>query len=246
MPEFAEGAIVRATVSVAGALDAYGVNFGGSSKGEIRTASYSDLVVTDTVDAQGRYSLIIPNGNADNGNGIPIDVEFLPFEAQQTYAAFQGDTVAIVTRDVIFGSDASDGEHIDNNVPSVFLQIGAPTGSASGFALTSEPQRSEIDDYSFYDIDNRGTGYEIGDRFNFSDDPDEVAAYIEVDDVNDDGAITDWFLVNNGAEYSTAPSLSQDGDASGSGASFIFLFRTVYDIMISHFRNLPVASTFVR
>ncbi|MGD1890365.1 MAG: carboxypeptidase-like regulatory domain-containing protein [Cyclobacteriaceae bacterium] len=234
MPEFAEGAIVRATVSVAGALNAYGVNFGGSSKGEIRTASYSDLVVTDTVDAQGRYSLIIPNGNADNGNGIPIDVEFLPFEAQQTYAAFEGDTVAIVTRDVIFGSDASDGEHIDNDIPSMFIEIGAPTGSASGFALTTEPQRTSLSFYSFYELDIRGSGYEVGDRFNFSDDPDEVAAYIEVDDVNDDGAITDWFLVNTGAEYCTAPSVSQDGDASGSGASFIFLFRTVYDVMISN------------
>ncbi len=236
-PEFAEGAVVRGSISVAGALGSYGVSFGSSSKGEIRTASYTDFVVTDTVGADGRYSLVIPNGNADGGDGISADIEFLPYEAQQTYLAWQGDSLAVVTKAVIFESTgtSNDDDHLDYDLPSVWVEIGAPTGSASGFAVSPRAVAKDLNGGDV-ELDNRGTGYTVGDRFNFSADTAGNQAYIEVTAVDaDNGAITGWTLVDDGAvDYTSTPTLTQDDAATGSGATYLMTTEFSYEFEVTN------------
>lgn len=232
-PEFAEGAVVRATISVAGALDAYDIPFGSSNKGEIRTASYSDFVRTATVGADGRYSLIIPNGNADNGEGIDAKVEFLPFEAEQTYLAWQGDSLAVVKKQVIFDPNAADDGHIDGNLPSVWVEVGAPTGTASGLEFAVTPLRDDLKN-SDVELENKGADYVVGDKFNFSKDADDNAAYLEVTSVDANGGITGYTIIDNGASYDAAPSLEQDAAASGTGASFMSTYTGDYEVSIAN------------
>lgn len=233
-PEFAEGAIVRASIMVNDALAPYNVDLG-SGKGDIGVASYSNFVLTDTVGADGRYSLIIPNGNANNGAGINANVEFLPFEAKQKYVAWQGDSLAVVTKNVIFGSGASAGGHLDTDLPSVYVEIGAPTGSASGFELEAVAMRTPFDEYSWAGLLEDGSGYEVGDVFTFSEDADGNAATIVVDDVDEEtGAILDWDLFDNDATYDTEPSLVQGEAVEGTGAKFKVFFMTEYQIKVKN------------
>lgn len=231
-PEFAEGAIVRATIGVEAALNSYGIYFD-DDKGEIKSASYSGFVQVDTVDAEGRYSLVIPNGNADGGNGIPHTVEFLPFVAEQTYIKAQGDSLAVVTEEVVFG-DGGTGSHIDADISGVYAVIDAPVNNAQGFELTAEAGRTFLDSDGTININTRGKGYKMGDRFNFAADADGVASYIEVKTVDGDGAIATWSFEDNGATYSSKPELSQDAAASGSDASFTLNFVTMYDIKVAN------------
>ena len=237
MPEYATGATVRATISVAQALESYGIEFS-TGVGEIKSATYSDFVKTATVGEDGRYTLVIPNGNADGGTGIPHQIEFLPFVAEQTYAEQQGDSLVMVTKEIVFG-DGTD-THIDENLPGVYAVIGEPVNNARGFELMTEIIRSPLSKiaqpglgrFSSIKIDDRGAGYAVGDRFNFSDDETENASYITVDAVDGNGTIVEWSLVTNGATYSAKPSLSQDDNASGSGASFVLDYVPAYGIKV--------------
>ncbi|MEQ9439663.1 MAG: hypothetical protein RIG62_11475 [Cyclobacteriaceae bacterium] len=234
-PEFAEGAVVRATISVGDMFDDYDINHGYSDKGIIRTASYSNFVVTDTVDAEGRYSLVIPNGNADDGNGIDVRVEFLPFETEQTFLAWQGDSLAVVTKDVIFESTgtSNDDDHLDYDLPSVWLEIGAPTGTASGLELSITKVRDDLNTYDV-ELDAVGKDYIVGDLFNFSADADDNVAQLRVTGVDFNGSITSYTIDDNGATYDAAPTLTQDGAASGTGATFLSTYYTDYEVTIAN------------
>ncbi|MEM9829346.1 MAG: hypothetical protein AAF944_01835 [Bacteroidota bacterium] len=236
-PEFAEGAIVRASISVSGALGDYNISIGGA-KGQVASASYDNFVVVDTVGADGRYSLIIPNGNANSGNGLSgVVVDFLPYETQQTYLTLQGDSLTMVTEAVIFDPAAAGpiGNHIDTDLPSAWIEIGAPTGSASGFA-TSPRAIARALVTADAQLDRRGTGYTVGDRFNFSADTAGNDSYIEVTAVDaDTEAITNFIVVTDGAsDYTAKPSLTQDDAASGSGATFILVPLFDYEFEVTN------------
>ncbi len=243
-PEFAEGAIVRATIDVDDIEGKYSTCFDCSGKGEIQSATYTGLRQTATVGADGRYTMIVPNGNGSDGLGIEAEIEFLPFEAEQTYLAMQGDSLAVVTRNIIFNPDAGGaiGDHVDNDLPSIWVEIGAPTGAASGFAVAAKAIAKDLDGGSAFFglnpdvvLDNRGTGYTVGDRFNFSADTSDNAAYIEVTAVDaDTDAITGWTVVDDGAvDYTSTPTLTQDAGASGSGATFLITAGFTYEFEVT-------------
>ncbi len=224
-PEFAKGAVVRATISVDKALEKFGIDLGDDDKGGVKSATYSGFVQIDTVDANGEYELTIPNGNGKDGAGIEHSIEFLPFTAPQTYVKKQGDTLAIVNEDVVF--DGTSHNDVDTNLSSVYATIEAPVNNASGFELMAEAQETALAKANM-SIAARGSGYVIGDELMF-DENDGSASYIRVDGVNDDGAITLWDVVTDGAAYSSKPGLTA-ASATGSGASFVHNFKTSYKV----------------
>ena len=239
-PEFAEGAMVQATIDVNQIRNKYATCFSCDGKGEIQSATYTGLRQTATVGADGRYSLIIPNGNGSDGLGIQANIEFLPYEAEQTYVVEQGDSLAVVTKTVIFESTgtSNDDGHLDYDLPSVWVEVSAPVNNAQGFELEARAIRRAIDYGSTYNLDNRGADYADLDEFAFEADADgEIAGFI-VDDVDDDtGEILTWSFTNDldgnliGAEYDTEPALT-DNSATGSGASFMVNFATDYNIYV--------------
>nr|WKN38405.1 hypothetical protein K4G66_06785 [Tunicatimonas sp. TK19036] len=250
-PEFAEGAIVRATLSVGNALGAYGINTG-NDKGEIQSASYSNFIVTDTVDASGSYSLVIPNGNADSGNGIfgpALSMDFLPFEAQQTLVVEQGDSLAVISRAAIFG----DGTNYDvESLPSVYVEVEEPVNSASGFELGAKANRSALSN-SAIDIATRGSGYAVNDTIFFSADSDGEQAGFRVTSIDANGGILGVSGIDNDiddidnsfAAYSEEPSVASTS-GSGSGATFDLRFVTTYNVFVknqgSGYYSLPIVT----
>ncbi|MEM6845513.1 MAG: hypothetical protein AAF632_25085 [Bacteroidota bacterium] len=237
-PEFAEGAVIRATMDVAAIEGAYSTSFSSTAKGGIQSASYTGLVQTATVGENGEYTLIVPNGNGAAGGGIAVDVEFLPFEATQTYVTLQGDSLATVTRNVVFGTDSDIYSAIEDDLdlPAMFLEIGAPTGVASDFALEAELVPTQLSN-SIIRIDNRGADYQMGDEIYFVEDEDENDAFIRVESVDENGAITGFEIEDHGAEYSATPSLLADADqefANGTGATFDIEYVGAYNIKIAN------------
>ncbi len=244
MPELAVGAKVRATISVNNALGSYGIDVGDTGKGDIKSATYSDFVQTATVGDDGRYSLIIPNGNADNGAGIPHTIEFLPFTGMQTYVKAQGDTLAVVEEEVVFGSGSSTN-HINTGFPSVYAVIEDPASNAEGFTVMAKANRVALSNSNVRVLD-RGTGYEVGDKFTFAADADGQTASLTVATIEDPdgdgtGPILTLSSITNdedgdltNATYDAAPAISQDAANDGTGASLFTEFRTTYDLMVEN------------
>lgn len=242
-PEFAEGAVVRATLSVGTVLGNYGVPFGSTSKGEIRTATYSDFVKTATVGADGTYSLILPNGNGDSGSGLPVNIEFLPYTATQTFVAMQGDSLAVMSKEVIFGNGGTT-THLDSDLPSVYLEIAEPVNTAQGFELGTKVIPTRLSDGSEVFLDKRGSGYEVGDKFIFAAGKNgKKASFIVTSIVDPDGDgkgvintisdIDDWDT-DADAVYETKPAISQDTENTGTGATFILNFATYYNLYVAN------------
>ncbi len=244
MPELAVGAKVRATISVSNALDSYGINVGNTGKGDIKSATYSDFVQTATVGDDGRYTLIIPNGNADNGAGIPHTIEFLPFTGMQTYVKAQGDTLAVVEEEVVF-SNGSSTNHISTGLPSVYAVIEDPASKAEGFTVMAKANRTVLSSSEVKVLD-RGTGYEVGDKFVFAADADGQTASLTVATIEDpDGDSKGPILTLSGiandedgdftsAEYDAAPAVSQDAGNDGTGATLFVEFVTSYDLVVEN------------
>ena len=244
MPELAVGAKVRATISVSNALNSYGIFVGNTGKGDVKSATYSDFVQTATVGDDGRYSLIIPNGNADNGTGIPHNIEFLPFTGMQTYVKAQGDTLAVVEEEVVFGSGSSTN-HILTSLPSVYAVIEDPASNAEGFTVMAKANRVALSNSTVRVLD-RGTGYEVGDKFTFAADADGQTASATVATIEDpDGDGTGPILTLSGitddedgdltdATYDAAPVISQDAANDGTGATLFTEFRTTYDLVVEN------------
>ncbi len=249
-----EGALVRARLSVEDVLRDYSINVGSMSKGGIVSASYSDFTIIDTTDANGMYSMVVPNGLDEDGSGIWDNgssvIEFLPFEGSQTLVVEQGDTLAVVSKPVRF--DNGGGGHIDTNLPSVFAEVSAPMGDGpSGLELDATPHPTDLFESELKIVDG-GSGYKENDIFVFSTGVDEDYAasedyaYALVADVDDEGAITDIFIVDNGAKYITSPGVPSPATEEqadeilgatapvGTGASFELQFQVEYNVFITN------------
>ena len=231
-PEPAEGAIVRSTINIDNALSSYQ---SGATYGRIETATYTGFKQETTVDSEGNYTLVIPNGNGKDGQGFASKVEFLPYEREQTYVMEQGDSLVVMTEMVVFDPNAgvTGGNHIDESLPNVFVKVGAPTGNASGMELVAEATRTAFTSYSSVLVDGRGKDYTAGDRFNFSADKDGNAAFLTVN-VDGSGAITSVNIDNNGAIYDAAPTLTPGANVTGTGAALMINFRTNYNIKLTN------------
>ncbi|WKN46193.1 hypothetical protein [Tunicatimonas pelagia] len=236
--EAATGAVVRATLNVQSVMSLYGnLNRG---LADVQTLTYSNFVITDTVDAEGNYTLVVPNGNATDGNGLlgsALTLDFLPFTANQTLVVEQGDSLAVVTREAIFG----DGTAFDVDfLPSVSVDIAAPVNSASGFELGTKANRTLLSSFSAVALLNGGQDYASGDILYFGEDADGNKAGFTVGSVDANGSIITLNGIDNdvdatgtNATYSTEPGF--DGtDGSGTGAVFDLRFQTTYNIFVTN------------
>ncbi len=263
MPEPAEGAIVRANISVGDALGAYGISTG-STKGQIKSISYSNFIIEATVDAEGNYTMVVPNGNADNGDGLfdygAVDFDFLPFEADQTLVVEQGDSLAVVTRRTLFDPNQS-ASSVDL-VPSVSVEIAAPVNTASGFELGTKANRSLLSTYSAIDLVSGGSGYAPDDEIIFAEDADGNQAGVVVGTVDGSGKILslkdlnafsfglqafndDITVTGTSAIYDAEPAVASTS-GSGTGASFDLRFQTTYKVFITNrgsgYFNVPTVT----
>lgn len=230
MAENATDAIVQATISVKDALTPYSAangNYGG-----IKNATYEGFKQTATVDENGDYTLIVPTGNGDSGSGIVADIEFLPFEHDQTYVKLNEDgSLETVTEKVIFGNgDVTN--HINENLPSIYMEIEAPTGVAEGFEVKAELNEQTVFE-SDIEVTAGGTGYTDGDTFELSVEGEDTPTTFQVS-VNGEGQITGTYsYVSTGAKHTKKPTVKAK-TASGTGASFAIEFQDNYSVVISN------------
>ncbi|MFP4094008.1 MAG: hypothetical protein ACLFUB_05960 [Cyclobacteriaceae bacterium] len=256
--EVVQGAIVRATLSVEDVLDDFGICLGCGAVGGIEGASYSNFTLVDTTDANGVYSLVIPNGLTDNGNGVRATIEFLPYEAEQTYYALQGDTIALVTKTVRFDPNeyGSGGTDISTSLPGVWAEVSSPVGnSATGLELGTKAYPTALSS-STLRITNGGSGYAEDDIFTFATgvgtdfNASTSYAYARVTDVDANGRITQLNfggnIVDNGALYianpgvptpATAAQITDIGfgqEPAGTGATFELQFQVRYSLFIAN------------
>lgn len=244
-PEFAEGAIVRASLSVSGVLGTYGISTGSTSKGAINTISYHDFVVTDTVDADGKYSLVVPNANGDNGDGIlsALEVDFLPFESKQKLVVKQGDSLALLEKDAIFGNGTESDIEV---LPSVYVEISAPSQNAGGLELGVKANATRLSTYSEIHMVSRGDNYAVGDTLFFSKGTNGEQAFFLVDEIIDQdndgkGPIQYYSGIDDDADgdftnalYDKAPTISHGTDTEGTGATFKLAYETTYKVFIKN------------
>jgi len=249
-----EGAVVRARLSVDDVLDDYGINVGSTNKGDVISASYTSFTITDTTDANGMYSMVLPNGLDDDGSGIWDNsssvIEFLPIETNQTLLVEQGDTLAVVSKAMRF--DSGGGGHIDTTLPSVYAEVSSPEGNApTGLELDATPDPTDIT-VSEFNVTNGGSDYVVGDIFTFATgvDADGNAstdyAYVEVTAVDGDGSITNGNTNNNGALYIASPGVPTPATAAqiaeigfgtvpaGTGATFELKYEVNYNVFIAN------------
>jgi hypothetical protein len=258
-----EGALVRARLSVEDVLLDYRIVVGNGNKGGVISASYTDFTITDTTDANGMYTIVVPNGLDEDGSGIWDNgssvIEFLPYEGSQTLLVEQGDTLAVVSKPVRF--DNGGGDHVDTDLPGVFAEVSAPMGDGpSGLELDANPHPTDLFESTLKILDG-GSDYKEGDLFVFSPGVDqnyaatEDYAYALVNAVDENGAITDIFIVGNETYYIASPGVpspATEEQASeifgstapeGTGASFELQFQVGYDVFIvnggANYTDLP-------
>ena len=200
--------------------------------------NYTGQLFTAVTDADGKYSIAVPvTSNGDN-----IQVFYPDFTANQTIAIVKPDnSVGVVSRSVLYRPDyypIGDLQNIDA-IPSIYATIAAPPAiTGSGFALGSKANRVALSTYSSVTLIDGGSGYNGGSSLagallSFSADPNGVSAQLNVNITN--GRITSInSFVNNGATYSTAPTLDLSGLTPTTPAVISLNFSTTYKIYISN------------
>jgi hypothetical protein len=195
----------------------------------------SNQLFTATTDANGFYSVSVPV----SGQGDQIMLYYPEFTVNQKLALEQSDmSRAIVERPVLYRPCSSPTFDIPC-VPSVYPTVAPPSSTAgSNFDLGSKPNRIALTSSSSYYLAEGGSGYSGGAtisdyQLSFTPDPDGVSAKLQVDIVN--GKIThiDYF-VDNGARYSSAPTLNVNDLSPTTPATILFNFQTTYKIFITN------------
>jgi hypothetical protein len=198
--------------------------------------NYTGQMFTAVTDADGKYSIAIPVSS----NGDDIQMFFPEFTINQTVAVTKPDkSIGIITRSVLYKTNYGPiGDLTDiPAIPSIYATIAAPSATTgSGFALGSKANRVALTSYSTATLLDGGAGYAKGRSVNdtvfmLSPDPHGTSAKIQVDVTL--GKIThiDWF-VDNGATYSAAPTLNQNGATTPAVISINF--QTTYKLYISN------------
>jgi hypothetical protein len=195
----------------------------------------SEMLFTATTDNDGKYSVTVPVSS----KGDYLELYYPEFTTNQKLAFVQDDrSVAVAERPVLYKSDESSQFYIPA-IPSVYATVASPTFSAgTGFALGSKPNRVPLSTYSEFILIDGGSGYNGGVSrsdylLSFSPDPNGVSAKLQVDIVN--GKIThiDNFI-NNGATYSSAPTLVVNDLSPVTPATILINFETTYKIYIAN------------
>ncbi|MGD1895186.1 MAG: hypothetical protein ACFB15_31905 [Cyclobacteriaceae bacterium] len=225
-PELAVGATVR------GYIDVNDGNFSGDyiytgEAGGIRSIAYENSIAPATVGEDGTYRLIVPAGLGNEGNGLPIDIEFDNFEARQVLVR----DGAVDTVDVLFGTGVT-----NSGIPTdagIVATIPAPPAAGTGLEITATPISTTL---SFggggnFDVEvmSGGAGYlnGQGDADDVSDDDGEIELVLNPDDDNTDNARA-IFNVEDGRIVSF-DRLENTGDATFSSAALPAVSTTLID-----------------
>jgi hypothetical protein len=200
----------------------------------------TDVLFTATTDADGKYSISVPvSSNGDN-----IVLYYPEFTVNQKLAFVQEDkSITVAERSVLYKSDSYPISALLTSIPaipSIYATVAAPaTGSlGSGFALATKANRVALSSYSGTLLIDGGAGYNGGVtllnyQLSFSPDPNGVSAKLPVDIIG--GKITTVYaIVNNGATYSTAPTLNVNVLSPTTPANIAFGFSTTYKLYVSN------------
>lgn len=197
-------------------------------------SSATNELFTAKTDNNGNYSIAVPVSS----NGDAIELFYPEFTFNQKLAFVQNDrTIAVAERPVLYKSNDGPTFNIPA-IPSIYATIATPSSAGTGFALGSKANRTSLFPNSTATLIDGGSGYNggvsIADyQFSFSNDPNGVAAKLQVDIV--DGKITNIDgIINNGATYSSAPTLDLSSLSPAVPATIMFNFQTTYKIYISN------------
>jgi hypothetical protein len=237
MPEAAKGAVVRGTLDVRTVLSSYRQNSG--SYGKVETATYEGFSKEATVDENGDYTLIMPNGKGSSGTGFAPTVKFMPFVATQKYAEVKDGMIMEVEKEVIFGGANTpnpSNNHISDETPGIYVEIAAPDAKPEGFAVEPEMVSQYIDE-GYVRVIEGGTGYTDGEVFELSADKDGNKGQLTVfanDGDGGDGAITGYSYNANGALYAEKPTITPGANVTGTGAKLDIEFINNYKVKITN------------
>ena len=174
----------------------------------------------------------MPTGNGDSGSGIAANIEFLPFEKEQTYVKMNDDgTLAVAKKMVIFG-DGGTSSHLETDFPSVYMEVEAPTAEPKDFAVKAVLAGQNILDENI-DVTAGGSGYSDGDTFELVAEGDNTASTFTVN-VDADGKITSINGVVDNSEYTKMPTIKAADGVTGTGATFSVDFTNSYKIEIEN------------
>lgn len=188
-----------------------------------------------TTDNQGNYSLSVPVSSS----GDYISLTYPDFTENQKLAFVQPNgSKEVIERTVLYKPSTSGSLRVPC-VPSIYATVAAPAASAgTGFALGTIANRVSLSPNSSVTLIDGGAGYNggvsIADyQMPFSADPSGNIATLQVDITN--GKITNIDnIVNNGATYSTAPTLNVNSLTPTTPATIVFNFQTTYKIFITN------------
>lgn len=201
--------------------------------------STTEQIFTATTDNDGRYTISVPVSS----NGDDIRIYYPEFTVNQKLAFVQDDqSVAVAERPVLYKSDSEPVSGAIRSIPaipSIYATIAPPSSTAgSGFALGAKANRVPLSNFSDAYLIDGGAGYNGGvtlynHLLSFSPDPNGLSAQLQVDIVN--GKITNIDnIVDNGAAYSSQPTLAVNDLSPAIPATIAIAFQTNYKIYISN------------
>lgn len=196
-------------------------------------------IFTALTDADGKYAISVPVSSG----GDQIELFYPEFTVNQTLAFVKDNqSIAVGTRSVLYKSNSSPVTSALSNIPaipSIYATVAPPAASVgSGFALDTRPNRVSLNPNSTTLLVDGGAGYNGGVALpnyllSFSPDPNGVSSQLQVDIaggkiINIDG------IINNGATYSSAPTLNLNVLSATTQASINLYFATTYKVFTSN------------
>ena len=198
-----------------------------------------DQMFTATTDNDGRYSISVPVSS----DGDQVAIYYPEFTVNQKLAFVQDDnSVAVAERSVRYKADAEPIQGDLRNIPaipSIYAYIAAPPATVgSGFALGTKANRVLLSSFTGTFLIDGGAGYNGGvslynHQLSFSPDPNGVSALLQVDIVG--GKIINIDnIIDNGATYSTQPTLNLNVLSATIPATIAITFQTNYKVYVSN------------
>ncbi len=194
-------------------------------------------------DSEGQYSVKVPV-NPDGSDNLQIT--FPTVDTTQTLAMQSGGSYQVVSKPAVYYPENYDASDIPG-IPSATVTVDAPNDVGSGFDLGAKVEESRLSQHSAVELIQEGSGYEQ-DTIPFSEGVNNVSAELVVHVNNSPGPIQWLEILDNGAYYTSEPTIDLSG-LSGSGAIVDVRFETTYLVYIasqgSGYQNIPtLAATY--
>ena len=188
-----------------------------------------------TTDTNGIYEIKVP-AHSDGTDDIRVIFPDLVLDQTVALELEEDGTFAIEQRETVFTLNQNSRFGAIPDIPSAWATIEAPAASmGSGFALDADINPTLLNASSLNVIvTNGGSGYPNGySVFDCSAGGNGLSAQIAF--YGENGALSKTvapFYIDNGALYTSAPTI--DLNVGGSGAQVSIQFMTTYDVSISN------------